>query len=104
VTWRVAGVGGIFRGLALGAALAGGLALTGPGCFVQRLTTPRLTGTCEGACDHYAACRPDADRGRCLLECPEVFSDDESLRAYESLACPAAVEYVDGAHPRAASR
>jgi hypothetical protein len=32
-----------------------------------------------------------------------VFSDRDSLMAYESLACDDAVSYVDGAQPRAAT-
>jgi hypothetical protein len=59
----------------------------------------RLTGTCEGACDHYLACKrrgDQASRTACVAECREVFQDEESLRAYESLECRDAVEYVEG--------
>jgi hypothetical protein len=74
-------------------------------CIVRRLTGPRLTGTCEGACDHYTECKPGHDgRGRCLTECPDVFSDRDSLMAYESLSCKDAVEYVDGSSPKAATK
>lgn len=69
------------------------------GCIVQRFTGPRLTGTCEGACAHYLACKrghSEVDRKRCLEECPDVFSDRDSLMAYESLSCANAIEYVDG--------
>lgn len=69
------------------------------GCIVRRFTGPQITGTCEGACAHYAQCKPghsDVDRSRCLGECPNVFSDRDSLMAYESLSCDNAVEYVDG--------
>jgi hypothetical protein len=79
-------------GLALGAAVASG-------CMVRRLTGPSITGTCDGACAHYVECKPGhgaADRDRCLAECPDAFSDQDSLMAYESLACEDAVEYVDG--------
>lgn len=82
-------------GLLLGLAIS----LSMIGCVVSRLTGPRLTGTCEGACAHYVECKPghaDADRSRCTLECPGVFSDRDSLMAYESLSCDDAVEYVDG--------
>ncbi len=75
-------------------------------CIVRRLSGPRLTGTCEGACAHYIECKPghaDRDRARCASECPQVFSDRDSLMAYESLSCKDAVEYVDGTNPRAAS-
>ncbi|HET7500682.1 MAG TPA: hypothetical protein VFK02_06745 [Kofleriaceae bacterium] len=66
---------------------------------MRRLTGPQLTGTCDGACAHYVQCKPshsDVDRRRCLTECPDVFSDRDSLMAYESLSCDDAVEYIDG--------
>ena len=79
------------------------VALVAASCIVRRLTGPRLTGTCSGACDHYIECKPghaDRDRATCNSECPEVFSDRDSLMAYESLSCKDAVEYVDGSTPR----
>jgi len=85
-------------GLALAAAISG--------CIVQRFTGAQITGTCDGACAHYVQCKPghgDADRRRCLAECPEVFSDRDSLMAYESLSCDDAVEYVDGAAAKTAA-
>jgi hypothetical protein len=65
----------------------------------------RLSGTCEGACDHYFECRggaqtPNATQ-KCVDDCHDVFSDDESLRAYESLDCQDAIEYVDGTRSQA---
>ena len=76
------------------------------GCVVKHLVSgPRLTGTCKGACDHYIECKRGAnkqDRMQCEAECPDVFSDRDSLMAYESLSCQNAVEYVDGTQPRAA--
>jgi hypothetical protein len=69
------------------------------GCIVRRLAGPQLTGTCDGACAHYVQCKTghsDADRARCIVECPTVFSDRDSLMAYESLSCDNAVEYIDG--------
>lgn len=76
-------------------------------CIVKRFVSgPRLTGTCQGACDHYIECKAGAqkaDRTRCEAECPDVFSDRDSLEAYESLSCTNAVEYVDGTQPRAAT-
>ncbi|HEY0195558.1 MAG TPA: hypothetical protein VGC42_30800 [Kofleriaceae bacterium] len=75
------------------------------GCVVRRLTGPRLTGTCDGACDHYVECKPGhrpVDRERCVRECPDAFSDRDLLMAYESLGCEDAVEYVDGTHARTA--
>ncbi len=86
---------GVIRGLGLGALIA----LSLIGCIVRRLTGPQLTGTCDGACSHYIQCKhghAEVDRLRCLRECPDVFSDRDSLMAYESLACDDAVEYVDG--------
>ena len=76
------------------------------GCVVKHLVSgPRLTGTCGGACSHYVECKAGArkeDRTRCEAECPDVFSDRDSLMAYESLSCQNAVEYVDGTKPQAA--
>lgn len=85
----------VLRGLALGLVIAAVIA----SCVVRRVMGPRLTGTCAGACAHYIACKPghtEADRTRCTTECPDVFSDRDSLMAYESLSCRNAVEYVDG--------
>jgi len=83
------------------------IALLVTSCIVRRLVSgPRLTGTCAGACAHYMECKPGAgpsDRTRCESECPEVFSDRDSLMAYESLSCTNAVEYVDGTQPKAAN-
>jgi hypothetical protein len=90
------------RAIGLGLAIS----LLMVGCMVSRLTGPRLTGTCDGACAHYVQCKPglgDADRARCAAECPDVFSDRESLMAYESLSCADAVEYVDGRAAKTAS-
>ncbi len=83
------------RGLALGLVIA----LSLIGCIVRRLTGPQLTGTCDGACAHYIQCKPGhspVERTRCLTECPDVFSDRDSLMGYESLTCEDAVDYVDG--------
>ena len=86
-------------GAVLGLGLGFGLALSMVGCVVNRLTGPQLTGTCGGACAHYVQCKPghrDADRTRCMVECPDVFSDRDSLMAYETLTCDDAVEFIDG--------
>jgi hypothetical protein len=69
------------------------------GCIVRYVTGPRLTGTCDGACDHYAKCKGgvSAEVGKaCRDECPGVFGDRESLMAFESLSCEDTVEYVEG--------
>lgn len=92
----------MIRGLVLGIAIACTIA----GCVVHKLMGPRLTGTCEGACEHYVECKSShaaSDRKRCQAECPEVFSDRDSLMAYESLSCGNAVEYIDGRSPKAAT-
>ena len=93
----------MIRGLVLGLVIAISMA----SCVVKRLVGPRLTGTCSGACAHYIECKPghpEPDRARCETECPEVFSDRDSLMAFESLSCQNAVEFVDGTHPRAAKQ
>jgi hypothetical protein len=69
------------------------------GCIARSITGRRLTGTCDGACDHYLSCKQrddQASRQRCLSECPQVFSDAQSLRMFENLSCRDAVEFVDG--------
>jgi hypothetical protein len=90
------------RGIVTGLALA----LILGGCIVKRLRGQReLTGTCDGACAHYIECKPghpEPDRARCTQECPEVFSDRDSIMGYESLSCPDAVEYVDGSAKKTA--
>jgi hypothetical protein len=83
------------------------LLLTAESCIVRHLVGgPRLTGTCDGACAHYVECKAghsDRDRMRCQNECPDVFSDRDSLMAYESMTCKNAVEFVDGDGQRAAT-
>lgn len=92
------------RGLLLGALIALGVIACRAPAF---LTGPRLSGTCQGACDHYFACKgggqSDRAEANCVADCRGVFSDDESLRAFESLSCPDAVEYVEGTRESAAS-
>ncbi|MGE0869272.1 MAG: hypothetical protein AB7P03_11940 [Kofleriaceae bacterium] len=93
----------VVRGVLLGAFVA----IAGSSCIVHRLSTPRLTGTCEGACAHYVACKAGdtaADTERCRVECPQVFSDPGSLMEFENLSCTAAVEYVDGVPNKTAGR
>ena len=89
------------RGVILGL----GIALLIASCIVKRFTTPQLTGTCDGACAHYIECKaghPEADRTRCRAECPDVFTDRDSIMGYESLSCKDAVEYIDGAPKKTA--
>jgi hypothetical protein len=77
-------------------------------CIVRHLVTgPKLTGTCSGACSHYVECKTGAvaeDRTRCETECPDVFSDRDSLMAFESLSCQNAVDVLDGTSPKAARK
>jgi hypothetical protein len=90
----------VIRSIILGLLIAATIA----SCVVNRLMGPKLTGTCEGACDHYVSCKSGkADKVRCRSECPDVFADRDSLMAFESLSCTNAVEYVDGKSPKAAS-
>lgn len=84
------------------AALLAGLALSG--CVVRYLRGRQLTGTCDGACDHYVECRgddPGGVRDACRRECPTVFTDADTLMAFESLSCPDTVEFVEGPTRRA---
>ena len=88
-------------------ALASLFAMVIASCVVRRISGPRLTGTCIGACAHYIECKDghlETDRTRCQSECPLVLGDADSLMAYESLTCADAVEFVDGNHPRSASQ
>jgi hypothetical protein len=90
----------MIRGVILGLVIAAMIA----SCVVNRLMGPKLTGTCAGACQHYVSCKSGkADGSRCRAECPDVFTDRDSLMAFESLNCKNAVEFVDGAQPKAAA-
>lgn len=95
------------RPLRGGAWLASGFALmlavmfaaSACGAMVRTFTGRRVTGTCAGACERYVECKAGstvADETRCLAECPQVFSDSDSIGAFESLDCPDLVTYVDG--------
>lgn len=85
------------------AALAVVVAAVASSCLLRPLRGgSRASGTCDGACAHYVECKPGAgsqERARCEAECPGVFSDRDSLMAYESLSCQDAVEFVDGSRP-----
>lgn len=68
----------------------------------------RLTGTCEGACNYYLACKQaegdeisENTQQACVLECNEVFNSKEPIVAFESLACEDAVAFVEGSSGRA---
>jgi hypothetical protein len=90
------------RGVTASVVLAAALV----GCIVQHVRGPELTGTCEGACTHYVQCKTGhsgIDRNRCVVECPGVFGDRDSLMAYESLTCEDAVEFIDGSNAKTAA-
>lgn len=75
-----------------------------PACAAMQhtFTGRSITGNCTGACDRYVDCKvgaTDADLSRCLEECPQVFSDSDSIAAFESLECVDVVAYVDGDPP-----
>ncbi len=90
--------------------LAIGLLLVGQSaCFRNRAgtTSHRVRGTCDGVCEHYLTCKAARDEVSdesisehsmrvCELECAEVFSGRESLIAFESLQCDAAISFVEG--------
>jgi hypothetical protein len=66
--------------------------------------TASQTGTCDGACRHYLACKddqsPESLHG-CVADCRDIFVDQgkpdrDSLRLFEGLECSAAVGYVEG--------
>jgi len=69
-----------------------------------RISGFAATGSCEGACRHYLACKEDDSRvsqSACETDCREIFvdrgqPDRESLREFEGLDCASAVAFVDG--------
>ncbi len=68
----------------------------------------KLTGTCQGACDHYLSCKAmggnavkQPSQKACEAECSEVFSGPETLLAFESLSCEDAIGFVEGQSGRA---
>ncbi len=76
-----------------------------PGAY----TGPRsVTGTCEGACDHYVRCKGDRDAvvlAACVRECEEIFVEDGepdavALGMFEQLQCPDAIGFVEGTSGR----
>jgi hypothetical protein len=98
-TLGVVGRGHVALALALALALVAGC-VRSPTYTGARQTS----GTCEGACRHYVACkgtREPAVENACVFECQEIFVEDgvadaETLRDYERLACPDAVSFVEG--------
>jgi hypothetical protein len=88
------------RALLFGFALT--LCVPACGAMVRTFTGRSISGNCDGACERYTDCKVGstaADRARCLEECPMVFSDSDSIAAFESLECEDVVTYVDGDAP-----
>lgn len=68
----------------------------------------QLTGTCEGACEYYLACKQvagdevkPAAQNACEVECSDVFASEEAILAFESLVCEDIVAFVEGPSGRA---
>jgi hypothetical protein len=62
-----------------------------------------VTGTCQGACDYYLACKRDDDTQRwsaCMTDCNEFFSNEQALREFERMECDAVVSFVEGPNGR----
>jgi hypothetical protein len=73
-----------------------------------RIHYQQLTGTCDGACEYYLACKQyggdpvsEPMHHACVSECGEVFSSRDSIMAFESLTCEDAVGFVEGSSGRA---
>jgi hypothetical protein len=90
-------------------AFAIGLAVAAVVACVQRppeRPVRRLTGTCEGACDLYLACKGTGSAhaaSACISECRQVFDDEDSLRMFESLSCDKVIGFVEGPTGRSPS-
>jgi hypothetical protein len=93
--------------IAIAIVVAGAVALViGAGC-VKRQTagSSPITGTCEGACEHYTSCKRTDDPKmlrECVRDCTAIYTDDrgvedtETLGLFERLDCEAAVSFVEG--------
>jgi hypothetical protein len=58
-----------------------------------------VTGSCEGACDHYLSCKSSesaAAHDACVTECEEIYEDPFTLAHFESLECVEAIQFVEG--------
>lgn len=87
-----------------------GLLVVESACVRSGQPSPRkrLTGTCDGVCNYYAACKtargkPVSDRTTavCRSECKFVFSSPYTRLAYESLRCEDAITFIEGSGGRA---
>jgi len=74
------------------------------GCAKPRYVVyRRVTGTCEGACSYYLACKRSDDsvaHAACVNECREIFDSSETLKEFERLECKDAVAFVEGSSGR----
>lgn len=86
--------------LALTALVAGFMLSCSRPNMIQR---PRITGTCEGVCRHYLACKDDMSAPKmkvCVAECEEVFTGTTARQAYQGLSCEDAIGFVEGSSGR----
>ncbi len=87
-------------------AIALAIALAAGACVKrQTLGSQQVTGTCEGACEHYVSCKKSDDPAllrRCVRECRSFYTDDsgaedaETLGLFERLDCEETVSFVEG--------
>lgn len=72
----------------------------------QTRASAPITGSCEGACEHYVSCKRSDDPAllrKCVRECKTFYADDsgvedaETLGLFERLDCDEAVSFVEGA-------
>ncbi len=74
------------------------------GCAKPRYVVYRqVTGTCDGACSYYLACKRSDDKAAhdaCVVECQEVFSSTETLKDFERLECEDVIAFVEGSSGR----
>lgn len=85
-------------------ATVAGLLFLVASCPRPRAGGPQVTGTCEGACDYYLACKRTDDVARfesCVAECNDFFSDRQALVELERLACDELVAFIEGPSGRA---
>jgi hypothetical protein len=87
--------------LALAFAIAFGAAC------VKRQTqgSSQVSGTCEGACQHYVSCKRSDDPRvlrECVRDCATIYTDDngvedsETLGLFERLDCEETISFVEG--------
>lgn len=65
---------------------------------------PKVTGTCQGACEYYQACRRSDDSDvyqACVSECTDFFNGAQALSELERLDCEELVAFIEGPSGRA---